>query len=237
MLTIQDLPFLWSHHLFQWMLHWELLNTSKVECNSARSPKPGIYDKSPTCTDYYCLHVLIRTISATEAAENVFCVCIAWYKNERGSRQVCKTRDEVKRLHNCQEFSQPLECLYQAMQTQEKSFLLLLQNYFSEKKTKLFEREILTSCKVLYTKFCMHNQFLFCEKDAFKNMDFSCLKCQQKKNDIACLYKRFFKLQPTRKKGKQSKLVQFSPQNLFQIHACVISAWKAKHLDISTVFA
>ena len=29
-------------------------------------------------------------------------------------------------LHNCLEFSQPLECLYQAMQTQEKSFLLLL---------------------------------------------------------------------------------------------------------------
>ena len=26
---------------------------------------------------------------------------------------------------NCREFSQPLECLYQAMQTQEKSFLLL----------------------------------------------------------------------------------------------------------------
>ena len=67
------------------------------------------------------------------------------------------------------------------MQTQERRFLLLLQNYFSEKKTKLFEREILTSRKVLYTKFCTHNQFLFFEKDALKNMDFSCLKCQQKK--------------------------------------------------------
>ena len=74
------------------------------------------------------------------------------------------------------------------MQTQEKSFLLLLQNYFSEKKTKLFEREILTSRKALYTKFCTHNQFLFCEKDAFKNMDYSRLKCQQKKMTyIACL--------------------------------------------------
>ena len=37
-----------------------------------------------------------------------------------------QTRDEAEGLHNCQEFSQPLECLYQAMQTQEKSFLLLL---------------------------------------------------------------------------------------------------------------
>ena len=35
-------------------------------------------------------------------------------------------RDEVEGLHNCREFSQRLECLYQAMQTQEKSFLLLL---------------------------------------------------------------------------------------------------------------
>ena len=37
-----------------------------------------------------------------------------------------QTGDEVEDLHNCPEFSQPLECLYQAMQTQEKSFLLLL---------------------------------------------------------------------------------------------------------------
>ena len=33
-----------------------------------------------------------------------------------------QTRGEVEGLHNCREFSQPLECLYQAMQTQEKVF-------------------------------------------------------------------------------------------------------------------
>ena len=38
-----------------------------------------------------------------------------------------QTRDEVEGLHNCREFFQPLEWLYQAMQTQEKSFL-----YFSK---------------------------------------------------------------------------------------------------------
>ena len=43
-----------------------------------------------------------------------------------------QTRDEVEGLHNCREFSQPLECLYQAMQTQEKSFLLLLLKYLSK---------------------------------------------------------------------------------------------------------
>ena len=37
-----------------------------------------------------------------------------------------QTRDEVEGLHDCREFSQRLECLYQAMQTQVKSFLLLL---------------------------------------------------------------------------------------------------------------
>ena len=39
---------------------------------------------------------------------------------------VMQTRDEVEGLHDCREFSQHLECLYQDMQTQEKSFLLLL---------------------------------------------------------------------------------------------------------------
>ena len=42
----------------------------------------------------------------------------------------------------------------------------------------LIKREILTSRKVLYTKFCTCNQFLFCKKDAFQNMVFSRLKCQ-----------------------------------------------------------
>ena len=46
-----------------------------------------------------------------------------------------QTQDEVKGLHNCREFSQRLKCLYQAMQTLEKSFLLLLYNNSPEEKT------------------------------------------------------------------------------------------------------
>ena len=42
------------------------------------------------------------------------------------TRGVGRIRDEVEGLHNRREFFQRLECLYQAMQTQEKSFLLLL---------------------------------------------------------------------------------------------------------------
>ena len=69
-----------------------------------------------------------------------------------------QTLDFVSGLHNCLEFSQPLSCLYQDMQTQEKSFLLLIQNNFPGKKSKtllfraLIKREILTSREVLYTK-------------------------------------------------------------------------------------
>ena len=33
-----------------------------------------------------------------------------------------QTVDFVSGLHNCREFSQPLECLHQDMQTQEKKF-------------------------------------------------------------------------------------------------------------------
>ena len=77
-----------------------------------------------------------------------------------------QTRDEVEGLPNCREFFQPLSCLYQAMQTQEKSFLLLLWNNLPEKNRKtlymtLIKREILTSRKVLSTKSCTRNQFLF----------------------------------------------------------------------------
>ena len=41
-----------------------------------------------------------------------------------------QTRDEVEGLHDSLKFFQPLECLYQAMQTQEKSFLLLKYCFF-----------------------------------------------------------------------------------------------------------
>ena len=41
-------------------------------------------------------------------------------------KTVMQTRDEVQGLYNCAEFSQPLKCLYQAMQTQEKTFLLVI---------------------------------------------------------------------------------------------------------------
>ena len=90
-----------------------------------------------------------------------------------------QTRDEVEGFYNCREFSQPLECLYQAIQIQERSFLLLLKiKPFPRKNAKLFvmaliKREILTTHKVLYTEACTRIQFLFCKKDASKYGFFS----------------------------------------------------------------
>ena len=52
---------------------------------------------------------------------------LMWTREGLGEFEtVMQTRDEVEGLHNCREFSQPLKCLYQAMQTPEKRFLLLL---------------------------------------------------------------------------------------------------------------
>ena len=56
-----------------------------------------------------------------------------------------------------------------------------------------------------------------------------------KKIDRAC-FLRFSKLQPTRKWVNEVNLSRFSTQNLFQIRACVISARKAKDLDVKTTF-
>ena len=45
-----------------------------------------------------------------------------------------QTRDEVEGLQNGREFSQPLECLYQDMQTQEKTFSIGFMKLLSREK-------------------------------------------------------------------------------------------------------
>ena len=92
-------------------------------------PRPSA-SVSSTCI---ILHILVSLIQllltiTISAIENVFRVCIAWYKHERGwgdSRQLCKPSTSSLVLHNCREFSQRVECLYQAMQTQEKPWIVL----------------------------------------------------------------------------------------------------------------
>ena len=71
---------------------------------------------------------------------------------------VTQTLDFVSGLHNCLEFSQPLSCLYQAMQTQENVFYCLNISCF-----------ILLSCVVLNLNtasfddndhYCYHRHFI-----------------------------------------------------------------------------
>ena len=63
-----------------------------------------------------------------------------------------QTQDKVLGLHNCQEFSQLLECLYQAMQIQEKVFSFIDYLTFLRKKIvmALIKREILPIREVLH---------------------------------------------------------------------------------------
>ena len=46
-----------------------------------------------------------------------------------------QTQDEVEGLRNCLEFSQPLSCLYQAIQTR-KTFSIAFINNIPQKKRK-----------------------------------------------------------------------------------------------------
>ena len=51
---------------------------------------------------------------------------------------VMQTRDEVKGLHNCREFSQCLECLYQAIcKHRKKVFYCFYKMTFPTKNAKL----------------------------------------------------------------------------------------------------
>ena len=49
-----------------------------------------------------------------------------------------QTRDEIEGLRNCREFSQPLKCLYQGIQIQEKVFYCFYNLNFPRKNAKLF---------------------------------------------------------------------------------------------------
>ena len=146
-----------------------------------------------------------------------------------------QTRDEVEDLHNCQEFSQTLLCLYQATQIPEKVFYCFYKLTSLRKNAKLFV--MVTEKFSAVPKSCTRslnftrNQFLFCKKDAFQNTVFSRFKCQLKRETLTEHdFYRFSKFQLTREWVNKVNL------SSFQIRACVISARKAKHLDVTTMF-
>ena len=64
----------------------------------------------------------------------------------------------------------------------------------------LIKREILSSCEVLCTMSCKCNQFLFCKKDAFQNVDFSLKILKPKKIDT--MFVKIFQVSAVRGTGK-----------------------------------
>ena len=187
-----------------------------TRCTSRQSHTPPLIYHLSNRKRFPCLHSLIQTREGLGEFETVM-----------------QTRDEVEGLHNRREFSQPLECLYQDMQTQEKVFYCFYRITFPRKKAKLSCLELWLKEKFLpVAKSCTRSlhalSVLVLQKKAFQNTRFSRLKCQLKWkiNNTAC-FQRFYKIQPTRKWVNKVNLSSFSTQNLFQIRACVISARKA----------
>ena len=109
-----------------------------------------------------------------------------------------QTRDEVEGLRNCREFSQPLECLYQAMQTQEKKFYITCIKYFS-KLIRQMKRILLIQKDFLNTR-SWQSSFLLTNQNAHlithEPMKFHVLKVKSKFKSSAnkrasCKWKRY----------------------------------------------
>ena len=80
----------------------------------------------------------------------------------------------------------------------------------------LIKREILTGCKVLYTKSCTRiKSVLVLQKDASQNMNFSLLKYQlkRKKKKMTQLVCKDF---PTKKWVNKVNLLSFKLKNFFK---------------------
>ena len=104
--------------------------------------------------------------------ENAFRVCIAWYKHERGwenSRQWCKPETKSRVRITVENSPNPSRVYIRLCKHRKKVFYCFYSITFPRKKRKtlwmaLIKREILTSRKILSTKSCTRNRFLFCKK-------------------------------------------------------------------------
>ena len=94
--------------------------------------------------------VIKKLVGTTiEAVENVFRVQIALYLHERGQENLFASG-----LHNCRELSQPLGSLYQAVQIQGKSLLLLYKLTLPRKNPKLFDMALIKEKFLSVVKSC-----------------------------------------------------------------------------------
>ena len=130
-----------------------------------------------------------------------------------------QTGDEVEGLPNCREFSQPLSCLYRAMQITypRKIAKLFIWHWLKEKFLReLARRLILTSRKVLSTKSCTRNQCLFRKKMLSKTGIFIAWNVRLLKKNWHTFFVTF-KFQPT--KERENKACTRNQSHITYSHA------------------
>ena len=138
-----------------------------------------------------------------------------------------QTRDEVEGLHNRREFSQRLECLYQAMQTQEKVFYCYYKITFMRKNAKLYVWHWLKEKFLPVAKSCPRSLacvIISCFAKRLQNTDFSSSKCQLKRRkiDSPSLW-RFSMFQPTKEWVNKVNLSSFELETFSKF----VLAWLA----------
>ena len=154
-----------------------------------------------------------------------------------------QTRVKVEGLHNCREFFQPLECLCQATQTQEKGLYCFYKTTFEKKRKTLCLWNWLKE-KYSYQSQSVVDEVLYAlsvpvlQKICFLKYQLSLLKMSAyvKKIDTAnSVIVKISNFQPTRKWVNKLNLSSFHPKT-FSICACVINMPTAKHIEVTTLF-
>ena len=125
-----------------------------------------------TCIGLNDSHSKLK-ILVIKAIENIFRVCVAWNKHERGwenSRQLCRPETKSRVCITVENSPNSSSVYMRVCKLRKKVFYCFYKITFPRKKRKtlcmaLIKSEILTSRKVLSTKSWTRNQLLL-----FKNM-------------------------------------------------------------------
>ena len=96
-----------------------------------------------------------------------------WLSNRQTDRQLCKPETKSRVRVTVENSPNPSSVYIRQCKHRKKVFYYFYKITFPRKNAKFFvmamiKRDILTSRKVLYTKSCTRNQFLFCKKMLFK---------------------------------------------------------------------
>ena len=127
--------------------------------------------------------------------ENVFRVCIAWYKHEKGwenSRQSCKPETKSRVCITVENSPNASSVYIRLCKHRKKVFYCFYKINFPRKNAKLFVWHWLKEKFIPVAKSCPRNlarvlSVLVLQKDAFQNTDYSRLKCQLKRKTIDTL--------------------------------------------------